>query len=148
MVGRCQRPRAAYEQRPLSAFDLAPKTAKHIDVRVDLAHTECATFDVVFQPCHTEARQQWGNQHDGRAHLLGQPVVRRVKKRFLVVQVEGSGCVVHLHEAAEGAEDFEDLAHIGDVGNTQQTQRLAAKQGSAEYRQYGVLVGRWGDAAA
>ena len=63
-------------------------------MRIDLARPERAALDVVLDARRAEARHQARHQHDGRAHLLGQAVHRRVEVGVLVVDVEDAGLEV------------------------------------------------------
>ncbi|MNL45807.1 hypothetical protein D3C87_1684830 [compost metagenome] len=117
-------------------------------MRINLAHAQRATLDVVFKPRDSKARQQRRHQHDRRPHLFRQPVLRGVERGVAVMQVQRARGFIQLHLAAQRAEDVENLAHIGNVRHAMQRQGLVGQERGAQNGQHGVLVGRRNDAAA
>ena len=142
-----QRPVHGEHQAVGQALDCGAEALEHLHMRVDLARAQRAALDVVLDARRAEAGHQPGHQHDGRAHLLGQPVGGRVEVGVRVVHVEDAGLEIQLDAGAEPAEDLDDLLHVGDLGHAAQAHRLLGQQRGAEDGQDGVLVGRGDDAA-
>ena len=148
MVGGLECTGRADDERAGAALDAAAETLEHLDVRVDLANAQAATFDVVLDARHAEAGEQRRHQHDRRAHLFGQTMALLVEVRVAVADIEHAAGEVDFDLAAEHAEDLDDLLHVGDLWDAAQAHRLTRQQRGAQDGQHGVLVRRRRDAAA
>ena len=145
--GRLQFARRANDQGTVGPFDLAAEMAQHLDMGIDLAHTERAALDVILDPGDAEPRQQRGYQHDRGAHLLGQAMPLRIEHRVAVADIDQPGREIGFDRTAERPKNLEDLVDVGDVGHAAQPHRPAGQQGRAQDRQHRVLVRRRDDPA-